>query len=52
VSRDLDARFAAGDLAAADRPLFGRAQGESIAGRALVVAGAGLLAAAAVALWW
>jgi tetratricopeptide (TPR) repeat protein len=52
VSRDLDARFAAGDLAAADRPLFGRARGESIAGRALVVAGAGLLAAAAVALWW
>src|SRR5258708_4721214 len=49
VSRDLDARFAAGDLAAADRPLFGRARGESIAGRALVVAGAGLLAAAAVA---
>jgi outer membrane biosynthesis protein TonB len=52
ISRDLDARFAAGDLAAADRPLFGRARGESIAGRALVVAGAGLLAAAAVALWW
>jgi hypothetical protein len=52
MSRNLDARFAAGDLAAADRPLFGRARGESIAGRALVVAGAGLLAAAAVALWW
>jgi tetratricopeptide (TPR) repeat protein len=50
VSRDLDARFAAGDLSAADRPLFGRAQGESIAGRVLVVAGVGLLAAA-VWLW-
>jgi len=52
MSRNLDARFAAGDLAAADRPLFGRARGESIAGRALVAAGAGLLAAAAVSLWW
>ena len=51
VSNQLDARFAAGDLSAADRPLFGRARGESIAGRALVVAGVGLLAAA-VALWW
>jgi len=51
VARDLDARYAAGDLAAADRPLFGRARGESIGGRVLVAAGVGLLAGA-VALWW
>jgi hypothetical protein len=51
VSREIDARFAAGDLSAADRPLFGRARGESIAGRALVIVGVGLLAAA-VAEWW
>ena len=51
VARDLDARFAAGDLAAGDRPLFGRARGESIAGRALVIAGAAL-AGGAVLLWW
>jgi tetratricopeptide (TPR) repeat protein len=51
VSNQLDARFAAGDLSAADRPLFGRARGESIAGRVLVAAGVGLLAGA-VALWW
>ena len=51
VARDLDARFAAGDLAAADRPLFGRARGESIAGRVLVATGA-VLAAGAVVLWW
>ena len=51
VARDLDTRYAAGDLTAGDRPLFGRARGESIAGRALVAAGAGLLAGA-VALWW
>jgi hypothetical protein len=51
VSNQLDARFAAGDLSAADRPLYGRARGESIAGRVLVAAGVGLLVAA-VALWW
>ena len=51
VSNQLDARFAAGDLSAGDRPLFGRARGESIAGRALIAAGAGLLAAAVVLAW-
>lgn len=51
VSNQLDARFAAGDLSAGDRPLFGRARGESIAGRALVAAGVGLLAAAVVLAW-
>lgn len=50
ISRDLDARFASGDLAAADGPRYGRAHGESIAGRILV--GAALCAgAAAVWLW-
>ncbi|TMA25070.1 MAG: hypothetical protein E6J78_18790 [Deltaproteobacteria bacterium] len=51
VSNQLDARFAAGDLSAGDRPLFGRARGESIAGRALIAAGVGLLAAAVVLAW-
>jgi outer membrane biosynthesis protein TonB len=50
VARDLDARYASGDLSAADRPLFGRARGESIGGRVLVAAGA-LLVAGAVVTW-
>jgi tetratricopeptide (TPR) repeat protein len=50
VASDLDARFARGDLTAADRPRYGRADRESIAGRVLVVAGVGLIAGAA-ALW-
>lgn len=33
LSRDLDARFASGDLPAADRPSYARAHGESVAGR-------------------
>ena len=50
VSRDLDARFASGELSAADGPRYGRARGESVAGRVLV--GAALCAgAAAVWLW-
>jgi hypothetical protein len=48
---DLNARFAAGDLTAADGPRFARARRESIAGRAMV-AGAAVLGAVAVALWW
>ena len=51
VSNDLDARFARGDLTAADQSRYGRADRESIAGRVLVAAGVGLLAGAA-ALWW
>ena len=51
VSSDLDARFARGDLTAADQSRYGRADRESIAGRVLVAAGVGLLAGAA-ALWW
>lgn len=35
LSRDLDARFASGDLPAADRPSYARAHGESVAGRLL-----------------
>ena len=50
TSRDLDARFASGDLTAADAARYGRARNESIAGRVLV--GAALCAgAAAVWLW-
>ena len=51
ISDDLHARFAAGDLTAADGPRYGRARRESIAGRAMV-AGAAVLGAVAVALWW
>lgn len=51
LSRDLDARFAAGDLSAADRPAYSRAHGESVAGRLLLISAAAL-AAGAVALWW
>lgn len=50
VARDLDARFARGDLTAADGARYGRADRESIAGRVLVVAGTALIAGAA-ALW-
>ena len=50
VARDLDARFAAGDLAAADSPRYGRARAESIAGRILV--GAAVAGAAAAVLLW
>lgn len=50
VARDLDARYARGDLTAADGPRYGRADRESIAGRVLVVAGTALIAGAA-ALW-
>jgi hypothetical protein len=51
ISDDLHARFAAGDLATADGPRYARARRESIAGRAMV-AGAAVLGAVAVALWW
>jgi tetratricopeptide (TPR) repeat protein len=51
LSRDLDARYASGDLAPADRPSYSRAHNESLAGRLLVAAAAGLLAGAVV-LWW
>jgi hypothetical protein len=51
VSDDLHARFSAGELDAADGPRYARARRESIAGRALV-AGAAVLGAIAVALWW
>jgi hypothetical protein len=51
MSDDLNARFAAGDLTAADGPRYGRAKRESIVGRAMV-AGAAVLGAVAVALWW
>jgi hypothetical protein len=48
---DLNGRFAAGDLTAADGPRYARARRESIVGRAMV-AGAAVLGAVAVALWW
>lgn len=48
---DLNARFAAGNLTAADGPRYARARRESIVGRAMV-AGAAVLGAVAVALWW
>ena len=51
LSRDLDARFAAGTLSAADRPSYTRAHSEVVASRVLFVAAAAL-AAGAVALWW
>jgi hypothetical protein len=51
TSSGLDARYASGDLGAADGGSYGRARRESIAGRALV-AGAAVLGAVAVALWW
>ena len=51
TASDLDARFASGNLSAADNPTYGRARRESIAGRAMV-AGAVVLGAVAVALWW
>lgn len=50
LSRDLDARFAAGDLFPTDRSSYSRAHNESLAGRLLAVAAVGLLAGA-VALW-
>jgi hypothetical protein len=48
---ELNGRFAAGDLTAADGPRYARARRESIVGRAMV-AGAAALGAVAVALWW
>jgi hypothetical protein len=51
TASDLDARFASGDLSATDNGTYGRARRESIAGRAMV-AGAIVLGAVAVALWW
>jgi len=51
TASDLDARFASGNLSAADNSTYGRARRESIAGRAMV-AGAVVLGAVAVALWW
>ena len=51
LSRDLDARFASGDLSAADRPSYSRAHTESVAGR-LLLGAAAALAAGAIALWW
>lgn len=50
VARDLDARFASGDLTVADKERYSRSRGEGIAGRALVAAALGL-AGAAVLLW-
>ena len=50
VARDLDGRFAAGDLTAADRGRYSRSRGEGIAGRALAAAALGL-AGATVFLW-
>lgn len=50
VSRELDSKFVAGELAAADGGRYSRARGESIAGRALAGA-AVLLAGAAVIAW-
>ena len=50
LSRDLDNRFASGNLSAADRPAYGRAHTESVASRVLLGA-AVALAAGAVALW-
>lgn len=50
VSRELDARFAAGELAAADAPRYARARNEAIAGRVLVAA-ALALAGTALVLW-
>jgi len=50
ISRDLDARYASGDLTAADRPSYSRAHNESVAGRLLVAASLGLVAAAVI-LW-
>jgi hypothetical protein len=51
ASSDLDARYASGDLTAADGGRYGSARRQSIAGRAMV-AGAAVLGAVAVALWW
>jgi hypothetical protein len=51
TASDLDARFASGDLSPADNGAYGRAHTESVAGRAMV-AGAVVLGALAVALWW
>ena len=51
TSSDLDGRYASGDLTATDGGRYGRARRESIAGRAMV-AGAVVLGAFAVALWW
>jgi tetratricopeptide (TPR) repeat protein len=50
LSNALDTRFAQGGLQPKDQPLYGRANGASIAGRALVAAGAAL-AVGAVILW-
>jgi len=51
ISDDLNGRFAAGQLDASDGPRYSQARRESIAGRAMV-AGAAVLGALAVALWW
>ena len=50
LSRDLDARYASGDLTTSDRPSYSRAHTESLAGRLLVAAAVGLIAGAVV-LW-
>jgi hypothetical protein len=51
ISDDLHARFGAGELDASDGPRYGRARRETIAGQAMV-AGAAVLGALAVAMWW
>lgn len=50
ISDDLNARFRAGELDASDGPRYGRARRETIAGQ-VMVAGAAVLGALAVALW-
>jgi len=50
-AHDLDLRFSSGDLTLADLPSYSRARNESLAGRLLVLAAAGLLGGA-VFLWW
>jgi hypothetical protein len=50
VARDLDARFAAGELATSDGPRYGRSKAESIAGRVLI--GAALCGVAAAVIAW
>jgi hypothetical protein len=50
ISDDLNARFRAGELDASDGSRYGRARRETIAGQ-VMVAGAAVLGALAVALW-
>ena len=50
IARDLDGKYASGDLTTADRPSYSRAHNESLAGRLLAAAALGL-AAGAVVLW-